>query len=148
MKFSYTLEINAPRQKVVDLFQNEDNLKYWQDGFDRIEQVSGTPREVGAKKNMFYNQGGRKMKLLETVISSNLPDEFIGFYQHIHMENTMTSRFSEIKDGAATLYEAEIEYTKFNKFGIKIMAYLFPSMFKKQGKKWFDQFKAFAEKAS
>lgn len=146
MKFSYTLEINAPRQKVVDLFQNPDNLKHWQDGFEGIEEVSGSPGQTDAKKKMFYKQGSRKMELLETVISNNLPDEFIGFYQHIHMENTMTSRFSEIKDGTATLYEAEIEYTKFNKFGIKIMAYLFPGMFRKQGKKWFDQFKAFAEK--
>lgn len=146
MKFSYSIDINAPREKVIELFINPDNLKHWQDGYEGIEHISGTPGETGAKKKMFYKQGKRKMELLETIISNNLPDEFTGFYQHIHMENTMASRFEEINDGAGTRYTAEIEYTKLNGFMVKAMAFLFPGMFKKQAQKWYDQFKVFAEK--
>lgn len=145
MKFDSTMEILAPRNRVVELFRNPDHLAKWQDGFQGVEQVSGTPGETGAQKKMFYSQGGRKMELLETITSNRLPDEFSALYQHAAMENTMTCRFTEINDGAATRFECEVEYTKFNGIIPKLMGLFFRGMFRKQAQKWFDQFKAHAE---
>ena len=87
------------------------------------------------------------MELLETITSNRLPYEFSALYQHIHMENTMTSRFTEIDGGAGTRFECDVEYTKFNSFMPRLMALLFPGMFRKQAQKWFDQFKAYAEQS-
>ena len=145
MKFNSSMVIQAPRDRVVELFSNPDNLSKWQDGYQRSEPVSGTPGQPGAQKKMFYSMGGREMELLETITSNDLPDSFSALYQHPAMENTMTSRFVEIEGGAATRFECDVEYTKFNGFMPKLMSTLFPGMFRKQAEKWFVQFKAYAE---
>lgn len=144
MKFTCTVIIEKPINQVADLFINPDNLKEYQDGFLRKELVSGTPAEEGAISKMFYQQGKRKMEITETVILNNLPHEFSGFYHHIHTDNTMTNRFTSLSENK-TRYDAEIEYIALRGFMVKAMAFLFPSMFKKQVQKWLDQFKVFVE---
>jgi hypothetical protein len=85
------------------------------------------------------------MELLETITLNRLPDEFSAHYKHSAMENTMTSRFVEIDGGAATRFECEVEYTKFNGVLPKVMGLLFKGVFRRKSKKGFDQFKAYAE---
>lgn len=144
MKFTCTVIINQPIDLVAELFINPDNLKEYQDGFLKKEIVSGVPAEVGTVSRMYYKQGKRDMIINETVTSNNLPHEFSGFYHHIHMDNTMTVRFIPLAENQ-TRYETEVEYTAFRGFMVKAIAFLFPSMFKKQVQKWLDQFKEFAE---
>ena len=145
MKFTCTVIIDKPIDQVAELFINPDNLKEYQDGFLGKELVSGTPAQVGAVSKMYYQQGKRKIEMTETVTSNNLPYEFSGSYHHIHMDNTMTNRFTALSENS-TQYDAEIEYTALRGFVIKAIAFLFPSMFKKQVQKWLNQFKEFAEK--
>ena len=145
MKFTCTVIIKKPINQVVEFFINPDNLKEYQDGFLGKELVSGKPAQVGTVSKIFYQQGKRKMEITETVTSNNLPHEFSGFYHHIHMDNTMTNRFTSLSENR-TQYDAEIEYTVLRGFMVKTVAFLFPRMFKKQVQKWLDQFKEFAEK--
>lgn len=145
MKFTCTVIIEKPINQVVEFFINPDNLKEYQDGFLGKELVSGKPAQVGTVSKIFYQQGKRKMEITETVTSNNLPHEFSGFYHHIHMDNTMTNRFTSLSENR-TQYDAEIEYTVLRGFMVKAVAFLFPRMFKKQVQKWLDQFKEFAEK--
>ncbi len=145
MKFTCTVIVNKPIEQVAELFINPDNLKEYQDGFIKKEIVSGVPAEVGTVSRMYYKQGKREMIIKETVTSNNLPHEFSGYYHHIHMDNTMTSRFTSLSENQ-TQYIAEIEYTEMRGFMIKAIAFLFPSMFRKQVQKWLNQFKEFAEK--
>ena len=140
MKFTCHTTINAPLQTVIEMFENPDNLKEWQDGFLRIDPISGTPGEVGSKSKLTYE----KLELIETILRNELPEEFKANYEHKHMINTMSCRFKKIAPNR-TIFEQEIQYTKFNGFAIKLMAKLFPGMFKKQVQKWIDQFKVFVE---
>lgn len=144
MKFTCTVDINQSLEKTVSLWENEANFKEWQDGFESIEHISGTPNTVGAKSKIILS-GKRRVELLETIISYDLPNEKTALYEHIHMTNIFTARFKALSENK-TQYTCDIEYTKFNGFVIKLMARLFPNMFKKQSQKWLDQFKAFAEK--
>ncbi len=144
MKYTCTVDINLPIDKVAALWDNENNFKEWQDGFESIEHLSGTPNSKGAKSKIILN-GKRKIELLETIILSDLPNEKIALYEHSHMTNTQTTRFKSIGQNK-TQYISEVEYTKFNGFMIKLMAKLFPSKFKEQSQKWMNQFKEFAEK--
>jgi uncharacterized membrane protein len=143
MKYICTIEINLPIDKTVALWSNENNFKEWQDGFQSISHLSGTPNTKGAKAKIIL-QDKRKIELLETIISVDLPKKKIALYEHIHMTNTQTSCFKTI-DNNRTLYTSEVEYTQFNGFLIKLIAKLFPGKFKEQSQKWMDQFKAFAE---
>lgn len=144
MKFTCQVEINAPKLKVVELFDNPDNLKEWQDGFVAMEFLEGEPGAVGSTAKMIYKTGKREIELMETILTNNLPDDFEGEYVHKHMTNTMKNTFETLKNGN-TLYQADIHYSKFNGLMIKLMASIFPGMFKKQTQKWMDQFKRFVE---
>lgn len=145
MKFKCSIEIDLPREKVVELFDNSDNMKHWQDGFVSFEHLSGEAGKVGAKSRILYNNNGREMELIETITVNNLPDEFSGIYVHKHMTNSMVNKFEWLA-ASKTRWTAEIEYTQLNGMMIKMMVFLMPGMFRKQTQKWLNQFKVFAEK--
>lgn len=56
----------------------------------------------------------------------------------------MKVNFTPLND-TATQYISEIEYTKFIDLMPKLMAKLFPGLFKKQVLKWMEKFKAYVE---
>ncbi|MEE9430931.1 MAG: SRPBCC family protein [Melioribacteraceae bacterium] len=143
MKYTCIVNIDLTIDKVVTLWESENNFKEWQDGFESIEHLKGTPNSRGAKSKIIFG-GKRRIELLETIISNDLPKEKTAIYEHKHMVNTQTTRFKEI-DKNKTQYISEVEYTKFNGIMIKLMAKLFPSKFKEQSQKWMNQFKEFAE---
>lgn len=146
MKFHCSVDIDLPVEKVIALFDNEENLKEWQDGLVSFDHISGTPGTPGAKSKMVYRTGGREIELIETITAKNLPEEFSGTYVAKQMENTMTNSFTSLGP-SKTRWDAEIEYTAFHGFMPKLMAFLMPGLFRKQTQKWLDQFKAFAEKS-
>ncbi len=143
MKYKGSIEINKPIELVTNLFADPKNLKEYQDGFVRKELQSGQKGEAGAVSKMYYKYGNRDMVLTERVIN-NLPDSFEARYHHKHMDNTMKCTFTEIASNK-TLYEYEFEYTKISWILPKLMAILFPGMYRKQGEKWMKQFKEFVE---
>jgi uncharacterized membrane protein len=145
MKYTCSIEINLPIEKVLELWSDEKYFHEWQEGFKSIELISGKAGEEGAESNILIEQGSRKIELRETITVNNLPDEKTALYEHIHMSNTQTSRF-KVLDTNTTQYISEVEYLKFNGFMPKLMAKLFPGMFKKQSQKWMNQFKEFAER--
>ena len=144
MKYKCTVEINSPIEKVVNLWSDEDHFEKWQDGFHSIECIEGEANSVGAKSRILLQQGKKKMELIETILTNDLPNEKKAMYEHIHMTNTQTTKFESVSEGR-TLYISEVEYTKFNGFIPNLMAKFFPSVFKKQSQKWMNQFKMFAE---
>lgn len=145
MKYRCVVYINLPLKRVVELWDNENNFKEWQDGFQRIERISGEINKEGSKAQILFHQGKQKIELIETILANNLPKERTALYEHIHMDNTQTTKFVSINENQ-TQYISEVEYVKFKSFLPKLMAKLFPRMFKKQSQKWMNQFKEFAEK--
>ena len=144
MKFTCSVTINKPRQQVVDLWQDPENLKHWQDGFVDFKHLEGDPGHIGAVSRMRYKIRNRDLELIETIQHIDLPNEMTAMYESKPMNNTMRNTFTMVND-TITRWDAEIHYTEMNGFVVKMMAALFPGMFKKQAQKWFDQFKAFAE---
>jgi len=145
MKYSGSIEINKPQELVTKLFADTGNLKEYQDGFVRKELKSGKEGENGAVSKMYYKYGNRDMILTETIVNNNLPDYFEAFYHHKHMDNTMKCHFKAL-DANRTKYRYEFEYTRINWVMPKLIAMLFPGMYRKQGEKWMKQFKEFVEK--
>lgn len=144
MRFLCEVEIALPIVEVIELYDNVDHYKEWQSGFVSYEHLSGKLGATGAKSKILLKQNNRDIELMETIVKKDLPGELIAIYEHKHMVNTMHCHFKEI-DEAHTLFQMEIEYTKFIGFMPKLMAFLVPGMFKKQSQKWLDQFKIFAE---
>lgn len=146
MKFTCSVDIDLPRDRVIELFDNEENLNKWQDGFVSFEHLEGEKGKVGAKSKMVYKMGkkGKTFDLIETILVSNFPEEFTGRYEHIHMSNTMQNKFTVLSENK-TRWEANIDYIEMKSFMLKVMAFIMPGMFKKQTQKWLNQFKTFAE---
>lgn len=144
MKYTCEIDINLPLETVVELWKNEQNFQYWQDGFQSIELIEGEHGAINSKSRIILKQGKREMELIETILINDLPKEKKAEYVHIHMSNTQSSRFRKVND-QTTRYISEVEYTHFSGFAPKVMAKIFPGMFKKQSLKWMEQFKVFAE---
>jgi len=144
MKFKGTLEIKKSLQLVTELFIDPTYMGEYQDGFVRKELVSGSPGEVGTISNLYYSQNGRDLELTETITSNELPHSFEASYHHIHMDNTMKCNFTEL-DENKTRYDYEFEYTRINWIMPRLMAILFPGVYRRQGEKWMVNFKNFVE---
>ena len=145
MKFICSVDINKPISVVSAFFKNPKYLGEYQEGFLRKELISGKENSKGAISKIYYKIGKGEMLLTETILKNELPNSFLAFYHHKHTENTMQTTFISI-DENTTRYEAEINYSAFKGYMVKLMKFLFPSMFKKQVQKWLNNFKLFVEK--
>lgn len=145
MKHKGFIDINQSLDKVTRLFADPNNLKEYQDGFIKKVHISGDEGQTGAIAKMYYKHGKNEMELTETITKNELPNTFEAHYHHIHMDNTMKCNFTALSD-TQTRYEYEYEYTRINWFMPKLIAILFPSMYKKPAEKWLKQFKDFVEK--
>lgn len=143
MKYSCTVDISRPIDQVIQLFDNPDNMKYWQPGLISFEHMSGDPGTPGAKSKLLYKMGKREIEMVETIILRNLPDEFSGMYEANGVKNIVKNNFVPIDD-SSTRYTTEQEF-RFSGF-MKLLGWLMPGSFKKQSQKYMEQFKEFAEK--
>ena len=142
MKFKCEIDINLPREKVIELFDDPDNLSKWQPGLISFSHISGTPGQVGAKSKLVYKMGKREIEMMETITKRNLPDEFDGTYEAKGVFNKVSNRFVQISD-SKTKWISENEFN-FNGF-MSLLALFMPGAFKKQSMKYLERFKEFAE---
>jgi len=75
MRFTCATEIDLPVAKVIEMFDNTDNLKNWQNGLVSYEHVSGSPGAVGSKSRINIKTGKHAIELSETILVKNLPHE-------------------------------------------------------------------------
>ena len=142
MKYANEIEIKLPRQKVIELFDNPDNMPKWQEGFVSFEPQSGKPGEEGSTAKLNYKMGKREVEMIETITKRNLPDEFNGTYEAKGVFNIVNNSFI-VLDKNKTKWVSENEF-QFKGF-MKIIAFLMPGAFKKQSFKYMKDFKKFAE---
>lgn len=142
MEYTTKIEINLPVSKVVELFDNPENMSKWQPELINFEHQIGEPGKSGAKSLLNYKMGKRKVEMIETITLNNLPDEFSATYEAKGVFNEISNRFSNI-DENKTKWISHNTF-KFSGFMI-IMGALMPGVFKKQSMKYMEQFKEFAE---
>ena len=143
MKYTNQIEIDLPRQRMIELFDNPENMKQWQPGLQSYEFISGKPGEEGSKMRLKYKMNNRDLEMIETIIKRDLPDEFSGTYEAKGVYNIVKNRFVSLGPNR-TKWISETEF-RFSGF-MKILGFLFPGMFKKQSQKFMEMFKEFAEK--
>jgi uncharacterized membrane protein len=80
MQFKAESVINQPVNKVIELFDDSDNLPKWMEGLQSFEHLSGTQGQPGAKSRLVFIINGKQFELFETITARNLPSEFSGTY--------------------------------------------------------------------
>jgi len=144
MRHTVRLDIDLPRARVIELFDDPDNLAAWQPGLLSFEHFEGEPGQPGAKSRLRYKMGKREIEMVETILVRDLPDVFSGTYEAKGVWNEVINRFTEPEVGR-TSWEVE---TEFRCSGMmRIMSVLKPVMFKKETRGHMERFKAFAEAA-
>lgn len=143
MKYTVEIELDLPREKVIEIFDNPDNMQHWQTGFLSFEPISGTPGERGAKSRLRYMMGKKEMELIETITLRDLPERFDGTYECPGVWNEVKNRF-EVVGSRKTRWVSENEF-RFSSFFMKLMAFVMPGVFRRQSRKFMQNFKEFAE---
>jgi len=143
VKYTRKVVIDLPRDRVIELVDDADNLTKWQEGLQAFEHVSGEPGESGAKSRLVYDHRGRSFELIETITERNLPDDFSAIYETDGVWNLMKNRFEE--DGPdRTRWIAESDFRP-QGIKMKLMAILLRPLFTSRTLKTLRDFKAFAE---
>lgn len=142
MKYSVEIQIDKPRNEVVKIFDNAENLYKWMDGLERIEHLIGIPGELNAKSQLYFKMGKRDIDMMETIIEKKLPEKFAATYETKGVFNIVTIRFEELT-GGKTRYITEQDF-QFSGF-MRVFSFLMKSAFKKQSMKNLKDFKKFAE---
>jgi carbon monoxide dehydrogenase subunit G len=142
MKYETELIIELPRERVIELFDDPDNLSQWQPGLKSFEHISGEAGQPGTKSKLLYEMGSRTVEMIETIEKRELPDEFTSTYEAKGVWNYNANRFYEDgPDKTRWVLDTDFRFSGF----MKLMAFFMPGSFKKETMKTMMAFKRFAE---
>ena len=142
MKYIVDITIDRPRAAVVKAFENPDHLKEWIDGLQRYETLSGVHGEPGAISRLAVKMGKREIEMTETILENKLPDEVTVIYEARGVFNRVRNRFVDLGDAhTRVINEQEFRFDGF----MRVVGFAMPGSFKKQSKKYLEDFKNFVE---
>ncbi|MGI5151848.1 SRPBCC family protein [Plantactinospora sp. CA-294935] len=153
MKYTNSIEIALPREKVVQLLADPTHLPKWLRGMVLHEPVNGIHGQLGTKSRVVMQSGKRKFECIETITRREpadlheIPKEVV---VHFDRETVGAGMWSVVRDRLTeanpetTLWESESEY-RFSGLLMRLVGLLMPSAFHKQSQQHMQDFKAFAE---
>ena len=142
MKYTTEVIIDRPRADVIAKFEDPESMKAWQPTLQRYETLSGAPGQPGSTMKLVYDEGGRTMEMVETIVANELPNEFHATYETVGVYNMQKNWFTEMEDGKTRwLSESEFKFS-----GLMILMGIFMrGAFPKQTLQTMQNFKAFVE---
>jgi uncharacterized membrane protein len=130
MKFELSIEIDQPPSVVYDFMMDPENLHLWLTNFVRMEHLSGEPGEPGAKAKHVYDERGRHVEMVETIISNVENQEMIADYESEYFDMRV-SNYLEPKDDHKTLLSIVTEM-EMKSFVMKLVGRLFKGQSEKR----------------
>jgi hypothetical protein len=156
MKYTVSIEIALPRERVVQLLSDPTLLPKWLRGLVLHEPLNGMHGEVGTTSRVVLQMGKQEMECTETITRrdpSNLHgipgDSVVHFDREIVAEGMWSvtrDRFTEAGP-ETTLWESENEY-RFSSLPMRLMGQVMRGSFRKQSLQHMQDFKAFAEQGA
>jgi len=74
MKFSSSVDISVGRETAWSAYEDRATLPDWQPTLRSVEHRSGEPGQPGAVTEFTYDEGGRRVIMLQTVTECRRPD--------------------------------------------------------------------------
>jgi hypothetical protein len=155
VKYTVSIEIALPRERVAQLLADPAHVPKWLRGLVLHEPVSGEHGQVGTESRVVMQMGQQRMELTETITRrepANLHgiprDSAVHFEREIVAEgmwNAARERLTEAGPGT-TLWESENEY-RFS-LPMRLVAPFMRGVFRKQSLQHMQDFKAFAEQGT
>ena len=154
MKYTVSIEISLPRERVVQLLADPQQLPKWLRGLVLHEPLLGTHGQVGTKSRVVMQMGKRKIECTET-ITRREPVELNGISSEsvVHFEREIVGEgmWSAVRDRLTemgpqtTLWQSESEF-RFSGLPMRLVGLLMPGAFRKQSRQHMEDFQAFAER--
>ncbi|GAB3899491.1 hypothetical protein GCM10029964_085500 [Kibdelosporangium lantanae] len=153
MKYTVSIEIDLPRERVVQMLADPAHLPKWLRGLVLHEPLSGVHGAVGTKSRVVMRMGQRKIECTE-IITRREPVELRGIPKgsvvHFDREIAGEGMWSAMRDRLTeagpekTLWVSESEY-RYSGLLMRLVGLLMPGAFRKQSQQHMRDFKAFAE---
>lgn len=153
MKYTVSIEISLPREKVAQLLADPAHLPKWLRGLVLHEPLNGEHGQVGTKSRVVMQMGQQTFEGTETITRREpvdlhgIPRESVVYFEReivgMGMWNAARERLTEAGP-ETTLWESENEY-RFNGLMMRLVGLLMPGAFRKQSLQHMQDFKAFAE---
>ncbi|WP_433279031.1 SRPBCC family protein [Pseudonocardia xinjiangensis] len=156
MKYTVSIEIALPRERVAQLLADPAHLPKWLRGMVLHEPLSGMHGQVGTESRVVMQMGQQKMECTET-ITRREPANLHGIPRdsvvHFAREIVAKGMWSDVRDRLtesgpeATLWAQENEY-RFSSLPMRLVGPLMRGAFRKQSQQHMQDFKAFAEQGT
>ena len=153
MKYTVSIEIALPRERVVQLLTDSAHLPMWLRCLVLHEPLSGVHGQVGTVSRVVMQMGKQKLECTETITRrepANLHgiprDSVVHFDREIVAEGMWSAARERLTEAGAdtTLWVSENEY-RFSGLLMRLVGLLMPGTFRKQSLQHMQDFKAFAE---
>jgi hypothetical protein len=156
MKYTVSIEIALPRERVVQLLADPAHLPKWLRGLVLHEPISGVHGQVGTTSRVVMQMGQRKVEGTET-ITRREPADLHGIPRdsvvHFEREIVADGMWSAARDRLTetgpetTLWESENEY-RFSSVPMRLVGLFMRGAFREQSRVHMQDFKAFAEQGT
>ncbi|WP_214403552.1 SRPBCC family protein [Pseudonocardia lacus] len=156
MKYTVSIEIALPRERVVQLLADPAHMSKWLRGLVLHEPLTGVHGQVGTESRVVMQMGQQKMEATETITRREpadlhgIPSDGVVHYEREIVAKGMWSaareRFTQVGP-EATLWESENEY-RFSGVLMRLVGPLMRGAFRKQSRQVMQDFKAFAEQGA
>ncbi|MEU4559382.1 SRPBCC family protein [Actinoplanes sp. NPDC023936] len=153
MKYTVSIEIALPRERVAQLLADPAHLPNWLRGLVVHEPISGTHGQVGTTSRVVLRTGKQEMECTETITRRDpvdlhkIPREaVVHFEREIVAEGMWSAARERLTETGPdrTLWESENEY-RFSGVLMRLVGLVMPGAFRKQSLQHMRDFKAFAE---
>jgi hypothetical protein len=154
MKYTVSIEIALPRERVAQLLADPAHLPQWLRGLVVHEPVSGAHGELGTVSRVVMRMGKQEFEATETITRREPADlheipsgTVVRFEREIvggGMWNAARERLTEAGP-ERTRWESENEY-RFDSVLMRLIGRVMPGMFRKQSLQHMRDFQAFAER--
>jgi hypothetical protein len=153
MKYTVSMEIALPRERVAQLLADPAHLPKWLRGLVLHEPLNGVHGQVGTKSRVVLQMGQQTIEATETITRRDpvdlhgIPRESVVHFEREIVGKGMWSAARERLTEAGpqrTLWQSENEY-RFSGLLMRLAGLLMPGAFRKQSLQHMQDFKAFAE---
>jgi hypothetical protein len=156
VKYTVSIEIALPRERVAQLLADPAHLPMWLRGLVLHEPVSGTHGQVGTESRVVMMMGQQTMEATETITRREpadlhgIPrDSVVHFEREIVAEGMWSAARERLTEAGpeTTLWESENEH-RFSSVPMRLVGLVMPGAFRKQTRQHMQDFKAFAEQGT
>ena len=156
MKYTVSIEIALPRERVVQLLADPAHLPKWLRGLVLHEPLSGMHGQVGTESRVVMQMGQQTMECTETITRrepANLHgiprDSVVHFDREIVAKGMWSAARDRLTEAGpeTTLWASENEY-RFSGLPMRLVAPFMRGAFRKQSQQHMQDFKAFAEQGT